>query len=222
MILGHTIKDYKRENLLHDVITGIIIMAVSIPISMGYSQIAGLPAVYGLYGSVFPIIFICIIFYISAVHLWSGCGTSSVGWISTSWDEYTKWFQRSTCSCASDHIFVALWLLAFYLMHAGKLVNYISAPVMGGFITGICSTIILMQVPKLMGGTAGTGELLELLEHIEKTAEQINLPSLILGILSLVVLLAAKKDHAEIPNGSCDDGSRGCFDAGSANERMGN
>ena len=56
MILGHTIKDYKRENLLHDVITGIIIMAVSIPISMGYSQIAGLPAVYGLYGSVFPII----------------------------------------------------------------------------------------------------------------------------------------------------------------------
>ena len=56
MILGQTIKDYKRENLLHDVITGIIIMAVSIPISMGYSQIAGLPAVYGLYGSVFPII----------------------------------------------------------------------------------------------------------------------------------------------------------------------
>ena len=30
--------------------------AVSIPISMGYAQIAGLPAVYGLYGSVFPIV----------------------------------------------------------------------------------------------------------------------------------------------------------------------
>lgn len=78
-------------------------------------------------------------------------------------------------------------------MHAGKLVNYISAPVMGGFITGICSTIILMQVPKLMGGTAGTGELLELLEHIEKTVEQINLPSLILGIVSLIILLGAKR-----------------------------
>ena len=55
--------------------------------------------------------------------------------------------------------FVAVWLFAFYLMKAGKLVNYISAPVMGGFITGICTTIILMQLPKLMGGTAGTGEL---------------------------------------------------------------
>ena len=40
---------------------------------------------------------------------------------------------------------------------------------MGGFITGICTTIILMQVPKLMGGTAGTGELSELAEHIWAT-----------------------------------------------------
>ena len=62
--------------------------------------------------------------------------------------------------------FVALWLLAFYFMNAGKLVNYISAPVMGGFITGICTTIILMQAPKLMGSAAGTGELFELSEHI--------------------------------------------------------
>lgn len=31
-------------------------MAVSIPIAMGYAQIAGLPAVYGLYGSIFPIL----------------------------------------------------------------------------------------------------------------------------------------------------------------------
>ena len=35
-------------------------------------------------------------------------------------------------------------------------------------------------------------------------------------------LVGSEKDHAEIPNGSCDDGSRSCFDAGSANERMGN
>ena len=52
---AYTLKGYKKENLIKDIFTGIIIMAVSIPISMGYAQIAGLPAVYGLYGSVFPI-----------------------------------------------------------------------------------------------------------------------------------------------------------------------
>lgn len=51
-----TLKNYNKKNLPKDILTGIIIMAVSIPISMGYAQIAGLPVVYGLYGSVFPII----------------------------------------------------------------------------------------------------------------------------------------------------------------------
>ena len=51
-----TLKHYNKKNLPKDILAGIIIMAVSIPISMGYAQIAGLPAVYGLYGSVFPIL----------------------------------------------------------------------------------------------------------------------------------------------------------------------
>ena len=38
--------------------------------------------------------------------------------------------------------------------------DFISTPVMGGFISGIAVTIILMQVPKLMGSPAGSGELL--------------------------------------------------------------
>ena len=50
--LAKTLRNYDRKNLSKDILTGLIIMAVSIPISMGYAQIAGLPAVYGLYGSV--------------------------------------------------------------------------------------------------------------------------------------------------------------------------
>ena len=52
-----TLKNYKKEYLPKDLFSGIIIAAVSIPISMGYAQIAGLPAVYGLYGSLLPILF---------------------------------------------------------------------------------------------------------------------------------------------------------------------
>ena len=199
MTLGHTMKNYKKENLMHDVITGIIIMAVSIPISMGYSQIAGIPAVYGLYGSVFPIILFALfstspqfIFGVDAAPA-ALVGSALLGM------NIQSGSKEALAVVPVITFFVAVWLIAFYLMHAGKLVNYISAPVMGGFITGICSTIILMQVPKLMGGTAGTGELLELLEHIEKTAEQINLPSLILGIVSLVILLGAKKIMPKFP-----------------------
>lgn len=197
--VASTMKNYKKENLLHDVITGIIIMAVSIPISMGYSQIAGLPAVYGLYGSVFPIILFALfstspqfIFGVDAAPA-ALIGSALLGM------NIQSGSKETLAVVPVLTFFVALWLFAFYLMRAGKLVNYISAPVMGGFITGICMTIILMQVPKLMGGTAGTGELIELLEHIEKTAEQINIPSLVLGIISLIILLIAKKLIPKFP-----------------------
>ena len=56
MKFAHTLRNYDKKNLGKDILAGLIIMAVSIPISMGYAQIAGLPAVYGLYGSVFPIL----------------------------------------------------------------------------------------------------------------------------------------------------------------------
>ena len=49
-------KNTGKNTIGKDVLAGLILMAVSIPISMGYAQIAGLPAVYGLNGSVFPIL----------------------------------------------------------------------------------------------------------------------------------------------------------------------
>ena len=53
--LAATLRHYDKKNFIKDLLAGIIIMAVSIPISMGYAQIAGLPAVYGLYRSVYTI-----------------------------------------------------------------------------------------------------------------------------------------------------------------------
>ena len=52
-----TLKNYKKEYLGKDIAAGIMIAAVSIPISMGYAEVSGLPAVFGLYGSVLPISF---------------------------------------------------------------------------------------------------------------------------------------------------------------------
>ena len=179
-------------------------MAVSIPISMGYAQIAGLPAVYGLYGSVFPIILFG--FFSTSPQFIFGVDAAPAALIGSAIvglgiEGGTK---ETMAAVPVLTFFVALWLLAFYFMKAGKLVNFISAPVMGGFITGICTTIILMQVPKLMGGTAGVGELFELAEHIAETVKTINLPSLVIGLTALFILLVSK---------SCIDGSRSIDDA---------
>ena len=50
-------KQFRSKHPGRDLLSGVIVALVSIPISMGYAQIAGLPAVYGLYGSLLPILF---------------------------------------------------------------------------------------------------------------------------------------------------------------------
>lgn len=199
MHLFPTLRNYKKENLGKDTLAGLIIMAVSIPISMGYAQIAGLPAVYGLYGSVLPILFFAVfstspqfIFGVDAAPAaLVGSALLSMG-IESGSEEAMRAVPVLT-------LFVALWLFAFSYMKAGKLVNYISAPVMGGFITGICTTIILMQTPKLFGGSAGVGEFFELAVHIGESLEKLNLPSLLLGLFALFILLLSKKLIPKFP-----------------------
>lgn len=153
--IAQTLQHYEKKNLPKDICAGIIIMAVSIPISMGYAQIAGLPAVYGLYGSVFPILLFAL--FSTSPQFIFGVDAAPAALIGGALiDLHIESGSEAALKVVPVlTLFVAVWLLVFYLMKAGKLVNYISAPVMGGFITGICTTIILMQVPKLFGGTCG-------------------------------------------------------------------
>ena len=190
--LAQTIRNYDKKNLGKDLTAGLIIMAVSI-------QIAGLPTVYGLYGSVFPILLFAL--FSTSPQFIFGVDAAPAALIGAALlDLHIESGSKEALAAVPVlTAYVALWLLAFYVMRAGKLVNYISAPVMGGFITGICTTIILMQVPKFLGGTAGTGEFFELAEHIAETAGEINLPSLALGVAALVIVLTAKKVIPKFP-----------------------
>ena len=197
--LAHTLRHYDKKNIGKDILAGLIIMAVSIPISMGYALIAGLPAVYGLYGSVFPILAFALLS--TSPQFIFGVDAAPAALIGSALLtlHVEAGSEEAMAVVPVLTFFVAVWLLAFSFMKAGKLVNYISAPVMGGFITGICSTIILMQVPKLLGGTAGTGEFFELAKHIGQTAKHVNVPSIFLGVVSLVILLVAKKLVPKFP-----------------------
>ena len=197
--LAHTLRHYDKKNIGKDILAGLIIMAVSIPISMGYALIAGLPAVYGLYGSVFPILVFALLS--TSPQFIFGVDAAPAALIGSALLtlHVEAGSEEAMAVVPVLTFFVAMWLLAFSFMKAGKLVNYISAPVMGGFITGICSTIILMQVPKILGGTAGTGEFFELAKHIGQTAKHVNVPSIFLGVVSLVILLVAKKLVPKFP-----------------------
>ena len=194
------LKDLTPLSAARDIFTGIIIALVSIPISMGYAQVAGLPPVYGLYGSVFPILIFGLlstsdqfIFGVDAAPAALVGAFLAARGIESGSDEAIRFVPVVT-------IFVGIWLMLMYVFRAGKLVSYISTPVMGGFISGISTTIIFMQIPKVLGGTSGRGEIAELIRHIYHTCRNdFNGVSAMLGIISLAVLLLSKKLFPKLP-----------------------
>ena len=198
-LLFPTLKSYKKEYLKKDIFSGIIMAAVSIPISMGYAQIAGLPAVYGLYGSVFPILSFALfstsrqfIFGVDA----APAAIVGAALVSLGIESGSKEAMQYVPVIA---LLTGLWLLLFYFLKAGRIVDFISTPVMGGFISGIALTIILMQIPKILGGKAGSGELPELAHHIFETCKEINWLSVVLGVGALVILRLAGKLIPKFP-----------------------
>lgn len=194
-----TLQGYKKENLPKDLLSGVVIAAVSIPISMGYAQIAGLPAVYGLYGSVLPVLLFAL-FSTSPQFIFGvdAAPAAMVGAILSSLG-VTLGSEEAVSLVPVLTFYTALWLLLFAALRAGKVLNFISTPVMGGFISGICCTIILMQAPKLLGASAGTGELPELGRHLIAACGEIHWLSLALGLAALVILLAGKRLFPKFP-----------------------
>lgn len=194
-----TLRNYDKNYLKQDIFSGIIIAAVSIPISMGYAQISGLPAVYGLYGSVLPILLFAIfstsrqfIFGVDAAPAaLAGSALLTLG--------ITPGSREALNYVSALALFTGLWLLFFYFIRADRMVGFISTPVMGGFISGIALTIILMQIPKLMGSSAGSGEIIELAEYIYSAARNIHWLSLLLGIITLFVIRLCKKFIPKFP-----------------------
>ena len=200
LIKGRCIlKNVSLKNIQKDIVSGIIVALVSIPISMGYSQIAGLPAVYGLYCSILPVLiygFVTsspqFVFGVDATPAALVGGTlATLGIVSGS--------EEAKAVVPAITLVAALWLLLFFFIKAGRIVNYISTPVMGGFISGIGVTIILMQAAKLFGGNAGTGEAIQLVMHIAGEFGSFNLLSAVLGVGTVVIILVAKKFIPKFP-----------------------
>lgn len=192
-------KGIEKKNLTNDILAGIIVALVSIPISMGYATIAGLPVIYGLYSSILPVLIYAVlttspqfVLGVDATPAALVGGTLATLGIATGSEEALAVVPMIT-------LISAVWLFIFFVLRAGRIVNYISTPVMGGFISGIGVTIILMQISKLFGGGAGTGELFELMIHIYGQFKHFNALSAALGFGTVVIILVAKRLAPKFP-----------------------
>lgn len=193
------LKGYQKENLKKDLPAGILVAFVAIPISIGYAMMIGLPPEYGLYGTILPILVFGL--FASTPRFVFGVDAApsvmTVGFVATmglSGEEEILAFVPTLA------LVVALWLFFFRAIHLSRVIKFVSEPVMGGFITGLCTEIVLIQIPKLFGGSPGHGTLPTLLQHIAEDASKgIHPLSLAIGLVTVLILCLSRKYFPRIP-----------------------
>ena len=195
-----SLRGYMPEDLPHDIAAGAVVAALSIPIAMGYAEVIGLPAIYGLYASIVaPLAFALatgtrrIVFGMdSAVSAVTGSILVSAGLADAGGD------IGSIIGLVT--ILTGVFLALFSFLGAGRLARFIPAPVMHGFIAGVSLTVIVTQIPGLIGTTADmSGGFLSDVRAAFASISEANGPSTFIAAISLGIIVHLKKTLPKVP-----------------------
>src|SRR5271167_2006170 len=180
---------YQRPNLRGDVIAGVALAGLLIPEAMGYAGIAGLPPQAGLYATVFGLLAYAAFgssrqLVVSPTSASSAILAATVAPLAAA--DPGKFMVLAS---AVTLVLGGLFLVAG-LFNLGFISDFISKPVLKGFVFGVALSIVIKQLPKLIGIVPGKGHAYEQLLHTLRHAGEANLWTLAAGLAALGVLIA--------------------------------
>ncbi len=183
---------YDRETLTSDLVAAVIVTIMLIPQSLAYALLAGLPAEMGLYASILPLVAYAIFgtsraLAVGPVAVVSLMTAAAVGAIAA----------QGTIGYATAAITLAflsgLFLLALGLFRLGFLANFLSHPVIAGFITASGLIIATSQLKHILGVSAEGHSLFTLLGSLFSHLTQTNVITLIIGVSAVAFLFWVRK-----------------------------
>lgn len=191
---------YKKRFFTKDLIAGITVSIILIPQAMAYAMIAGLPPVYGLYAATIPIF------------VYAFLGTSrqvAVGPVAMDALLVATGLGAMAISSQEHYLAIAMVLtlmvgalqLAFGILRMGFLVNFLSKPVISGFTSAAAVIIIFSQVKHVLGVSIPHSNQFHILTGNALNAiREAHWPTIVVGILGIVVILLFKKWNEKIPS----------------------
>ncbi|MBI3094603.1 MAG: SulP family inorganic anion transporter [Rhodocyclales bacterium] len=187
------------DTLRRDLLAGITVSLVAIPQSLAYAQLAGVPAYYGLYAALLPTI-------IGALF-----GSSSQ--LSTGPVAMTSLLTAASIAPLAAHgsdafysyvillaLISGLFQIAFGVLRIGVLLNFLSHPVLMGFINAAALIIGLSQLPALLGISMHNSEhFLADIWHVISHIDTLHELSLGFGAAAIVMLAGFKRLAPKLP-----------------------
>ena len=192
-------KGYKLSYLKNDIPAGIIVAALTIPVAMGYAQVAGLPPIYGLYASMIPVLGYVVFASSRQMVFGMDAGGSAITGSAIAAMGITYGSAQAIWAAPILALFAGAFLIIFSVLKLGRFSEYISKPVISGFISGISLSIMISQLPKMFGVTAADSNFFENIAVLFTKAKDISLLSVGLAAITIAIVLLGKKFLPKIP-----------------------
>lgn len=203
-------REYNWLYLRHDAWAALAVALLTIPQSIAYSLLAGLPPTAGLFSAIFGSIFAAALG--SSRHLISGPSTGTAILIQTSiasvMANYSGAMAAADKEALALHILtqivliVGLIQIAAAFLNVGKLIQFVSRPVILGYFAGITAAIIATQLFYFTGipseETSGS-TIIKFWIFLTRLLS-FNPYTLLVGMVSVFVLFTARKMYRNIPD----------------------
>ena len=190
-------RSYGRDELSGDLIAAIIVTVMLIPQSLAYALLAGLPAEVGLYASILPLV---------AYALFGTSRALAVGPVAVISLMTASALAPLNLSSVPEYVAAAgmlallsgAMLLAMGALRLGVVANFLSHPVIAGFITASGLLIAASQLKHILGVPVHGHTLPEILLDLARHLGQVNLATLVTGLAALAFLFWVRKGLAQV------------------------
>jgi SulP family sulfate permease len=187
-----------RANFPAQFLAGITLLAIAIPEQLATSQLAGVPA------------FTAMIAFITATLVFFAIGSNpivSVGADSTIAPLFAVALLRLAPASSPEYmelvaataVVAGIIVMLIGLLKLGWLADFLSLPIVAGFMAGIGVIIITHQLPRVLGVPSGGESFISRLQWISHQFDHVSTWSIIIAVGTLVVMVVGEKINAKLP-----------------------
>ena len=186
------------ENLQYDFVAGLSVAAVALPVAVAYAELAGFSPVVGLYSSILPLVAYAVFGTSRQLIVNPDAATCAMIAAAVAPDASGNADLYLSLSITLT-FFTGLICIVASFFRLGAFADFLSKPILVGFLNGIAISIFLGQVGKLLGFSVDSSGVIPRLFEIFAKLSQTHALTLAVGLGSLAVLFLSVRFLPRMP-----------------------
>jgi len=193
------LRRYESSWLRHDIVAGLVLTTMLVPVGIAYAEASGVPGIYGLYATIIPLLAYAL-FGPSRILVLGPDSALAPLILAVVLPLSAGDGQRAVALAGAMALVSGVACVAAGLARLGFVTELLSKPIRYGYMNGIALTVLLSQVPKLLGFSVDTeGPLRHAWAIVEQVLEgRTNVVAFTIGASTLALILLLKR-HPRVP-----------------------